>query len=72
VSFKQIRFPDSFAYSSDSEHVSLEFYNVVFAVAKTVDLFLWYFNFGVFRLLSKIFGEFKYSGGKMGMINYYI
>ena len=68
MSFKQIPFPDSFEYRSDSEHIPLEFYNAVFPMAKTVDLFLGYFNTGAFRVLSESFAEFIYNGGSMRMI----
>jgi hypothetical protein len=72
VSFRAIRFPDSYTYSSDSEHIPLEFYNAVFPVSKTVDLFLGYFNTGAFRVLSESFAEFIYNGGSMRMItNHY-
>ncbi|RRO15310.1 hypothetical protein [Flavobacteriaceae bacterium 14752] len=60
MSFKAIRFPDSFEYRSDSEHIPLEFYDKVFPVSKTVDLFLGYFNSGAFRVLSESFAEFIY------------
>ncbi len=68
MSFRAISFPDSFEYRSDSEHIPLEFYNEVFPVSKTVDLFLGYFNSGAFRVLSESFAEFIYNGGKMRMI----
>ncbi|SHE83488.1 Superfamily II DNA or RNA helicase [Psychroflexus salarius] len=72
MSFKSIKFPDSYTYSSDSEHIPLEFYNEVFPVSKTVDLFLGYFNTGAFRVLSESFAEFIYNGGTMRMItNHY-
>ena len=72
MSFKEIRFPDSYTYSSDSEHIPLEFYNAVFPLSKTVDLFLGYFNSGAFRVLSESFAEFIYNGGSMRMItNHY-
>lgn len=72
MSFRAIRFPDSYTYSSDSEHIPLEFYNAVFPVSKTVDLFLGYFNTGAFRVLSESFAEFIYNGGSMRMItNHY-
>ncbi|QTY26349.1 DEAD/DEAH box helicase family protein [Flavobacterium sp. CS20] len=72
MSFRAITFPDSYTYSSDSEHIPLEFYNAVFPVSKTVDLFLGYFNSGAFRVLSESFAEFIYNGGSMRMItNHY-
>jgi superfamily II DNA or RNA helicase len=66
--FKEIDFPDSFEYRSDSEHIPLEFYNEVFPISKKVDLFLGYFNSGAFRVLSESFAEFIYNGGSMRMI----
>lgn len=68
MSFRAITFPGSFEYRSDSEHIPLEFYNEVFPVSKTIDLFLGYFNSGAFRVLSESFAEFIYNGGSMRMI----
>ena len=36
-SFKNINFPSKYKYSSDSEHIPLEFYNDTFPVAKKND-----------------------------------
>jgi hypothetical protein len=43
-SFKNINFPSQYKYSSDSEHIPLEFYNETFPVAIKIDL--------VFNLLN--------------------
>lgn len=68
MKFKQIKFPNSFEYRSDSEHIPLEFYNEVFPISQKIDLFLGYFNSGAFRVLSESFAEFIYNGGSMRMI----
>jgi superfamily II DNA or RNA helicase len=68
MKFRDIDFPKSFEYRSDSDHIPLEFYNEVFPLSKKVDLFLGYFNSGAFRVLSESFSEFIYNGGSMRMI----
>jgi len=42
--FKDLNFPPTFKYSSDSNHIPLEFYNDTFPIAKKIDLFLGYFS----------------------------
>lgn len=68
MSFKNINFPSTYSYSSDSKHIPLEFYHEVFPKAKTVDMFLGYFNSYTFSLLSESFAEFIYNGGKIRII----
>jgi hypothetical protein len=58
MKFRDIDFPKSFEYRSDSDHIPLEFYNEVFPLSKKVDLFLGYFNSGAFRVLSESFSDF--------------
>lgn len=65
---KDIKFPKTFSYSSDSEYVPFEFYNKAFPVSKRVDLFLGYFNSYTFSILSESFAEFIYNGGSMRII----
>ncbi|MEX0996927.1 MAG: DEAD/DEAH box helicase family protein [Flavobacteriaceae bacterium] len=67
-SLKDIKFPKTYSYSSDSEHVPFEFYNQAFPVSKRIDLFLGYFNSYTFSILSESFAEFIYNGGSMRII----
>ncbi|PVW16406.1 DEAD/DEAH box helicase family protein [Marixanthomonas spongiae] len=70
--FKVIDFPSTYSYSSDSKYIPLEFYNEVFPVSKTVDMFLGYFNSYTFSVLSESFAEFIYYGGNIRIItNHY-
>lgn len=72
MSFKLIKFPPTYSYSSDYKHIPLEFYNEVFPKAKTVDMFLGYFNSYTFSILSESFAEFIYNGGNIRIItNHY-
>lgn len=66
--FKQIKFPPSYKYSSDSEHIPLEFYEETFPLAKSIDLLLGYFSTNAIKVLSKSFAEFIYNGGKLRLI----
>ncbi|WP_304131755.1 DEAD/DEAH box helicase family protein [Mesonia mobilis] len=66
--FKQIKFPPSYKYSSDSEHIPLEFYEETFPLAKNIDLLLGYFSTNAIKVLSKSFAEFIYNGGKLRLI----
>lgn len=66
--FKQIKFPPSYKYSSDSEHIPLEFYEETFPLAKHIDLLLGYFSTNAIKVLSKSFAEFIYNGGKLRLI----
>ena len=67
-SFKEIQFPKTYKYSSDSDHIPLEFYEEAFPIAKSIDLLLGYFSSNAIKVLSKSFAEFIYYGGKMRLI----
>ena len=66
--FKDLNFPPTYKYSSDSNHIPLEFYEDTFPIAKTIDLLLGYFSSNAIKVLSKSFAEFIYNGGKMRLI----
>ena len=66
--FKKLNFPATYKYSSDSDHIPLEFYEDTFPIAKTIDLLLGYFSSNAIKVLSKSFAEFIYNGGKMRLI----
>ena len=68
MSFKEIKFPLTYSYSSDSKNLPLEFYYKVFPLSTRVDMFLGYFNSYTFSLLSHSFAEFIYNGGKVRII----
>lgn len=70
--FKKINFPQTYKYSSDSDHIPLEFYEEVFPVAKKIDLLLGYFSSNAIKVLSKSFAEFIYNGGEMRIITNHI
>ena len=70
--FRQIPFPKSYRYSSDSEHIPLEFYEEAFPIAKEIDLLLGYFSSNAIRVLSKSFAEFILNGGKMRIITNHV
>lgn len=67
-SYKNIDFPKTYEYSSDSEHIPFEFYNQVFPRSNKIDLFLGYFNSYTFSVLSESFAEFIYNGGTLRII----
>lgn len=66
--FKNLNFPVTYKYSSDSNHIPLEFYEETFPIAKNIDLLLGYFSSNAIKVLSKSFAEFIYNGGKMRLI----
>jgi len=72
LSFKDIPFPKTYKYSSDSEHIPLEFYEEVFPIAKKIDLLLGYFSSNAIKVLSKSFAEFIYNGGSMRIITNHV
>ncbi len=70
--FRDLSFPPTYQYSSDSEFIPLEFYEDAFPIAKTIDLLLGYFSSNAIRVLSKSFAEFIFSGGSMRLITNHI
>ena len=72
MTFKDIDFPDTFQYSSDSEHIPLEFYESTFPIAKEIDLLLGYFSSNAFKVLSESFAEFIFNGGTIRIITNHI
>ncbi len=68
MGFKDIIFPKSSQYSSDSINIPLEFYETAIPKAKTIDMVLGYFSSNAIRTLSMGFSEFIYNGGKMRLI----
>lgn len=70
--FKSINFPSTYKYSSDSDHIPLEFYEDVFPIAKKIDLLLGYFSSNAIKVLSRSFAEFIYNEGEMRIITNHI
>ncbi|WP_298754871.1 DEAD/DEAH box helicase family protein [uncultured Psychroserpens sp.] len=70
--FRGISYPPTYKYSSDSEHIPLEFYNETFPIAKKIDLFLGYFSSNAIKVLSKSFAEFIVNGGEMRIITNHV
>lgn len=70
--FKDIQFPPTYKYSSDSEFIPLEFYEETFPIAQKIDLLLGYFSSNAIRVLSKSFAEFVFNGGKMRIITNHV
>ena len=70
--FKNIKFPETYKYSSDSEHIPLEFYLDVFPAAEKVDLLLGYFSTNAFKVLASGFAQFIYNGGSMRIVTNHI
>lgn len=70
--FEQILFPDTQAYSSDSEHIPLEFYEQALPKSQSVDMVLGYFSTNAIRTLCTSFAEFIFNGGKMRIVTNHI
>ncbi|MDL5029785.1 DEAD/DEAH box helicase family protein [Vibrio sp. TMPB1044] len=68
MSFVDITFPDNSEYSSDSDHLPLEFYLQVFPKSKTVYLKLGYFSSSALRVLAYGFAQFIYNGGSIKIV----
>jgi hypothetical protein len=66
--FKDLDFPPTYKYSSDSNHIPLEFYEDTFPISKIIYLFLGYFSSNAIKFLSKSFAAFIYNGGKTRFI----
>lgn len=71
-SFRNIDFPKSYKYSSDSNHIPLEFYEETFPISNSIDLLLGYFSSNAIKVLSKSFAEFIMNGGKMRIITNHV
>lgn len=70
--FRDIAFPSTFKYSSDSNHIPLEFYEETFPVASQIDLLLGYFSSNAFKVLARSFSEFIMNGGSMRIITNHV
>lgn len=66
--FKDIHFPPTSQYSSDSERIPLEFYEDAIPKAKTMDMVLGYFSTNAIKTLCLGFSEFIYLGGSLRIV----
>lgn len=66
--FQNIKFPASGQYSSDGDHIPLEFYETAIPMAQSIDMVLGYFSTNAIRTLSMGFAEFIYNGGSMRIV----
>ena len=57
--FKNIPFPKTYKYSSDSDSIPLEFYEEAFPISNSIDLLLGYFSSNAIKVLSRSFAEFN-------------
>tara|TARA_R110002072_G_scaffold7503_2_gene40985 strand:- start:780112 stop:782313 length:2202 start_codon:yes stop_codon:yes gene_type:complete len=70
--FRDIKFPPTYKYSSDSKFIPLEFYEDTFPISQNIDLLLGYFSSNAIRVLSKSFAEFVFNGGTMRIITNHV
>lgn len=70
--FKDIKFPPTYKYSSDSDYIPLEFYLEVFPVAERIDLLLGYFSTNAFKVLATGFAQFIHNGGSLRIVTNHI
>lgn len=70
--FRELTFPSTYKYSSDSNAIPLEFYEEVFPISTNIDLLLGYFSSNAIKVLSRSFAEFIYNGGKMRLITNHV
>jgi superfamily II DNA or RNA helicase len=68
MNFLDIKFPDNFEYSSDSNDLPLEFYLQAFPRSKIVYLKLGYFSSSAIRVLAYGFAQFIYNGGTIKIV----
>src|SRR5690554_5283917 len=70
--FRDLSFPPTYKYSSDSDYIPLEFYEETFPISTKIDLLLGYFSSNAIKVLSKSFAEFIYYGGEMRLITNHV
>lgn len=73
MTFKSLILPESLEYSSDGEHLPVEFYLNAFPQSKEIFLKLGYFSSTAIRTLSLGFAQFIYNGGVLNIVsNHYL
>ena len=71
-SFRDITFPKTYKYSSDSEFIPLQFYSDTFSISKEINILLGYFSSSAFKVLSHSLAEFLVNDGKMNIVTNHI
>lgn len=73
MSFKEIPFPNTYTYSSDSQNLPLSFYKMAFSKSISIDFLLGYYSSNAFKVLGESFVEFIENGGSMRLaINHFL
>jgi len=73
MSFKEIKFPKDFDYSTDSDSVPFEFYISIIPKSTLIYLKLGYFSSTAIQVLAYSFARFIYGGGIMKIVtNHYL
>lgn len=68
MSLRNITFPDDLEYSSDGEHLPLEFYLEAFPRSKVIYLKLGYFSSLAIQVLAYGFAQFIHNGGSIKIV----
>ncbi|WP_321370492.1 DEAD/DEAH box helicase family protein [uncultured Draconibacterium sp.] len=69
----QLEYPRKLKYSSDSNHLPIEFYLDTIPHCKRIDLKLGYFSSNAIRTLSYSFAQFIFNGGTLRIVtNHYL
>lgn len=71
-SFKDITYPATLRYRSDSKDIPLKFFEDTFPISKKIDLLLGYFSSNAFKVISESFAEFIFNGGEMRLVTNHI
>lgn len=64
----KIKYPETLEYSSDGNHLPIEFFMLTVPECKRIDLKLGYFSSNAIRTLAYGFAQFLYNGGHLRII----
>lgn len=64
----KLEFPETLEYSSDGDHLPIEFFMLTVPICKRIDLKLGYFSSNAIRTLAYGFAQFIYNGGHLRII----
>lgn len=64
----QLEYPKTLEYSSDGNHLPIEFFMLTVPLCKRIDLKLGYFSSNAIRTLAYGFAQFIYNGGHLRII----
>ena len=65
---KKLEFPETLEYSSDGDHLPIEFFMLTVPLCIRIDLKLGYFSSNAIRTLAYGFAQFIYNGGHLRII----